>query len=219
MLISPTVEYKHISEWIEPLINKKLTPGGFARRLSTHLNKYYPVKVKVHYTDSQLDPGDFTIAAEYDPSLDENNELHFFIDLIINHTKHTPMTVTRNFADRFIIEMVESIVHEHQHQHQHRRRGHITNRSYTSHHTDSKIRQDQEYLGKPDEIDAFAANIAARFFLLEDKLNTIGPIESLDLKQYYLVFGPEHMVVKRLLKKIVVNTYYLKESHNDQTHI
>jgi hypothetical protein len=219
MQLNPTVEYKHISEWIGTLIDLKLTPRQFARQLSTHLNKYYPVKVKVYHTDSQLDPGDFTIAAEYDPSLDENDQLHFFIDLIINHPNHIPMTITHDFADRFIIEMVESMVHEHQHQHQYRSRGHITNRCYTSHHMDSKIRKDQEYLGKPDEIDAFAANIAARFFLLEDKLNTIKPIESLDLKQYYLIFGPQHKVVKRLLKKIVVNTYYLKENHNDQAHI
>ena len=218
MYLNPTFEYKHISEWIVTLIGKQLTPRRFAHRVSTHLNKYHPIRVKLHVDTAILDAGDFTIGAEYDPDLDENGKKQFIINLIVNHPKHMPMTITGDFADRFTMEMVEALVHEYQHQHQYRSRRHIMNRGYTSWHKDSKIRADQEYLGQPDEIDAYAANIAARFFILKDKLNTIEPVESLDLRQYYLVFGPHHPVVKRLLKKIVANTHYLKENDNDQAY-
>jgi hypothetical protein len=162
-----------------------------------------------------LDPDDFAIGAEYDPDLDERNKKHFIINLIVNHSKHMPMMITSDFADRFIIEMVEALVHEYQHQHQYRSRRHISNRGYTSKHKDNKIREKQEYLGRPDEIDAYATNIAARFYIMR-QLNTNGPVESLDLLDYYKTFGPQHPVVKRLLKKIVNNTHYLKEQENDK---
>lgn len=218
MLLNPTLEYKHISEWITSLIGKSISPRSLARRLGTHLNQYHPIRVKLYVNDSLLDPDDFTIGAEYDPDLDERKKKQFIINLIVNHPKHTPLLITGEFADRFTIEMVEALVHEYQHQHQYRSRRHILNRGYTSRHKDSKIKEDQEYLGQPDEIDAYAANIAARFFILKYKLNTSEPVESLDLKQYFLTFGPHHPVVKRLLKKITCNTYYLKEHDNDKKY-
>jgi hypothetical protein len=127
------------------------------------------------------------------------------------------MLITGDFADRFTIEMVEAIVHEYQHQHQYRSRRHMLNRGYTSKHKDIKIRADQEYLGSPDEIDAYAANIAARFYIME-KLNTNEPVKSLDLLGYHKAFGLSHPVVKRLMKKIVKNLINLRENDNAKTH-
>ncbi len=213
MQLDPTQEYKHISEWIVALIDKQISPRNFTRRLTAHLTRRHPVRVKLHVNETMLDPDDFTIGAEYDPDLDERKKKHFIINLIVNHPKHTPMMVTGDFADRFTIEMVEALVHEYQHQHQYRSRRHILNRGYTSKHKDSKIRENQEYLGQPDEIDAYAANIAARFYIMQ-QLNTNEPVESLDLLDYHKTFGPHHPVVKRLLKKIAINTYYLKENEN-----
>jgi hypothetical protein len=215
MLIDPSFEYKHIDEWVQALIGKQITPRSFARRLTAHLTSRHPVRVKLHVNETMLDPDDFTIGAEYDPDLDERNKKHFIINLIVNHPKHMPMMITGDFADRFTIEMVEALVHEYQHQHQYRSRKHMLNRGYTSKHKDSKIKENQEYLGQPDEIDAYAANIAARFYIMR-QLNTNGPVESLDLLDYYKTFGPQHPVVKRLLKKIVNNTNYLKEQENDK---
>jgi len=215
MLIDPSFEYKHIDEWVQALIGKHITPKVFARRLTAHLTSRHPVRVKLHVNETMLEPDDFTIGAEYDPDLDERNKKHFIINLIVNHPKHMPMIITSEFADRFTIEMVEALVHEYQHQHQYRIRKHMLNRGYTSKHKDSKIKENQEYLGQPDEIDAYAANIAARFYIMR-QLNTIGPVESLDLLDYYKTFGPQHPVVKRLLKKIVNNTNYLKEQENDK---
>ncbi len=211
MRLNPTLEYKHISEWIASLIGKNLKPRGFARKLATHLNQRHPIRVRIQENTDLLDPEDFTIGAEYDCELDQQGKKYFIVNLIINHPKHVPMEITGKFADQFSLEMVEALVHEYQHQHQYRARNFMSNRGFTSAHKDSKIKEDQEYLGQPDEIDAYAANIAARFYLAK-LLNT--SVVSLDLKQYYTVFGPFHPVVKRLLKKIVVNTNFLKENEN-----
>lgn len=210
MLLDPVQEYTHIAEWIATLIGKKVNPRTLARKLTKHLNQYHPVRVKLHSDNVMLEPGDFTIGAEYDSDLDEHHKKQFIINLIINHPKHMPMEITGDFADRFTIELVEALIHEHRHQHQYRTRKHLLNRGYVSKHTDLAIKQDQEYLGQPDEIDAYAANIAARFYLLKDKLKE-DDVTSWDLRQYYKVFGPYHPVIKRLLKKIVANTFYFKE--------
>ena len=215
MLINPSLEYTHISEWASTLVNLQLTPKSLARRLSTHLNTRHPVRVKLHYTDTQLDFDDFTVGAEYDPELDESGKKQFIINLIFNHPEDQPLLITQDFASTLAIDLVEALVHEYQHQHQYRSRRYLANRGYTSQHKDVKIKEDQEYLGQPDEIDAYAVNIAVRFYILKDKLNSSKPVVSLDLKQYYMIFGPNHPVIKRLLKKIIINTYYLKDSNHD----
>jgi hypothetical protein len=217
MYANPTLEYQYISDWIAGLINTEISPRQFARRLAAHLNRYHPIRIKVHFNDILLDPGDFTIGAEYDPDLDENKKKQFIIRLIVNHPKHMPMLITGDFADRFTIEIVEALVHEYQHQHQYRSRKHMLNRGYTSKHKDIKIRADQEYLGSPDEIDAYAANIAARFYIIE-QLNTNEPVESLDLLGYHTAFGQHHPVVKRLMKKIVKNLINLRENEHAKTY-
>lgn len=204
-MINPVSEYTHIAKWINTLVNKKITPKNFARRLSTQLTSRHPVRVKVHQDTKILDKDDFTIGAEYDSDLDERNKKQFIINLIINHHRTTPWIITADIANRFALEMTEAMVHEYQHQHQYRSRKHILNRGFKSTHQDRAIREDQEYLGHPDEIDAYAKNIAARIYILTKDKNSCLQTHSLDLKQYFVVFGKNHKVTKRLLKKIYKN--------------
>ena len=214
MYADPTLEYQYISDWISKLINTEISPRNFARQLAKHLNRYHPIRIRVCQNETSLDPGDFTIGAEYDPDLDENGKKQFIFNLIINHPKHMPMLITGAFADAFTLELTEALVHELQHQHQYRSRRHMLNRGYTSRHKDITIKATQEYLGCPDEIDAYAANIAARFHIME-KLNTNDSGKSLDLLEYYKAFGPYHPVIKCLMKKIVKNVIKLKENETD----
>jgi hypothetical protein len=217
MYANPTLEYQYISDWIAALINTELSPRHFARQLAKHLNRYHPIRIRVYHNETSLEPGDFTIGAEYDPDLDEERKKQFIFNIIINHPKHMPMLITEEFADAFTLELVEALVHELQHQYQYRSRKHMLNRGYTSVHKDITIKAAQEYLGCPDEIDAYAANIAARFHILE-KLNTTEPAQSLDLLEYYKIFGPFHPVIKRLMKKIAKNVIELKENDNAKTY-
>jgi len=213
MQLNPSLEYQNISDWIATLIGKRIKPQKLASRLESHLTRHHPVRVKLHASNDLLDPGDFTIGAEYDSELDERGKKQFIINLIVNHPKHMPMEITGDFADRFALEMLETLVHEYQHQHQYRSRDFILNRDYTSKHKDSKIKEAQEYLGQPDEIDAYAANIAARCYIIE-KLDSTDLINSLDLLEYYKTFGPFHPVIKRLMKKIIKNLQYLRENEH-----
>ena len=150
MYANPILEYQYISDWIATLVNTQISPKLFTQQLAIHLNQYHPIKIKVYHDDKLLDPGEFTIGAEYDSDLDEERKKQFIFNLIINHPKHVPMLVTGDFADRFALELVEALVHEYQHQQQYRSRKHILNRGYTSTHADIDIRANQAYLGSPD---------------------------------------------------------------------
>jgi hypothetical protein len=217
MYLDPVEEYAIYADWITPLIGQKITPKNLVQRLNRYLNKFHPVRVRLYECTATLDKNDFTIGAEYDPDLDQACKKQFIINIIINCGKRTPWEITGDIADRFVLELVETLVHEYQHQHQYRSRRYKMNKErYTSEHEDPKIKYDQEYLGDPDEIDAYAANIAARLFLVNHKLNQ--PIDdildeaaSLDLKTYYTAFGTTHPVIDTLLIKIKENIKYLKD--------
>ena len=218
MYLDPVKEYNKISDWIVPLINCEVEPRLFARRLYKFLNKSHPIRIKlIDACNTTLDPDDFTIGAEYDPELDLLGKKQFIINLFINHRKRIPYLITGEFADRFTLELVETLVHEYQHQQQYRlRKYRLHKEQFISEHADLETKDDQEYLGNPDEIDAYAANIAARIFLVNQKLNTdvteeLAAAESLDLKNYFRVFGAEHPVVKSLLGKILINIKQLKD--------
>ena len=101
MQLNPSLEYQNISDWIATLIGKKIKPRALAHRLESHLTKRHPVRVKLHDRRDVLDPGDFTIGAEYDSDLDERGKKQFIINLIISHPKHMPMEINVDFADRF----------------------------------------------------------------------------------------------------------------------
>ena len=223
MYLNPTVEYQHISEWLSTLVGVRITPRNLVKRLSKHLNKHqHPVRVKL-YTGAKgaLDPDEFTIGAEYDPGLDEAHKKQFIIDFILNHPKTTPIEITADMADKMAIDLVETLIHEYEHQRQFRSRRYRYHRNtYKSDHRDPTKKADQEYLGDPDEIDAYAQNIAARQYLMRYKLNitSASKINSPDLKQYYKAFGKDHEVTKLLLRKVKANVRYFKENDNGKNH-
>jgi hypothetical protein len=223
MYLNPTVEYQHLSEWLSTLVGVRITPRNFVKRLSKHLNKHqHPVRVKL-YTGAKgaLGPDEFTIGAEYDPGLDEAHKKQFIIDFILNHPKTVPITITAEMADQMAMDLLETLIHEYEHQRQFRSRRYRYHRNtYRSDHRDPDKRADQEYLGDPDEIDAYAQNIAARQYLMKYKLNitNASEINSPDLKQYYKAFGKDHDVTKLLLKKVKANVKYFKENDNGKNH-
>ena len=96
MYLNPTLEYKHISEWANHLVGRRITPRNLVKTLGKHLNKHHPVRVKLYSgAKGALDPGEFSIGAEYDPGLDEIRKKQFIIDFILNYPKTTPHAIYR----------------------------------------------------------------------------------------------------------------------------
>ena len=113
MYLNPTVEYKHISEWVSSLIGTKVTPRNLVKRLGKHLNKHqHPVRVKLFSgARGALEPGEFTIGAEYDPGLDELKKKQFIIDFILNWPKSTPIPISPEMADQMAMDLLETLIH------------------------------------------------------------------------------------------------------------
>jgi len=226
MYLDPVEEYRDLLYWIDPLVGTSITPKKFTNKLKSWLTRSHPIRLRLNDGEtSDLAFGNFTIAAEYDPDLDQANKKQIVMELILKRSKNAPFEVETEFAEEFVLELVEALVHEYQHQHQYRaRRYKLHSNKYISVHKNVEKKYTQEYLGDPDEIDAYATNIAARIFLqnsfLKDKeLDEdiwITKSDSLDLRSYYTAFGKEHQIVIELIKKIKENLRYLEGVKNGQ---
>lgn len=202
MLVNPITEYTLITQWLGQYIGQTLTPKEFAKQLRKFLNQRHEIKLDISHCTA-LDTDDFTVAALYDAWGDEEGKKPIVFSLFINHPLDDYWTITRAVADELAIEIIEAMVHEYQHVHQYRARDYMLNAVYESLEEDIELRADQEYLGQMDEIDAYAVNIAVRFYITGQQV-------SLDLDNYRRTFGLDHWVVRRLLKKISKRLDYLQ---------
>ena len=211
MPINPLYEYLLLTRWAHKIIGQSITPVRLGHKLSKHLNSRHAVKVKTFYSE-HMDHGDFCIGSEYDPHLDYFGEKHFFIYFIINWPKNEEIVLDKSLANRLVIDLVEALIHEYQHRHQYRQRGYNSYRNKIRNNNVQNLRQHQ-YLGHPDEIDAYATNIAFKLFLHEKTLNTVIEDLSLDLNTYKKTFHVNHPVRNRLYKKIFKHLNTLKNDY------
>lgn len=199
-MINPIVEYHAINQWLARFVNRSITPENFVRRLSKYLNQSHRLRMRLMFNNELLDRGDFTFGGLYEPSYDEEHRKPLILFFYINHPSNRLWKISQETVDTLSLELIETITHEYRHLHQFRSRGFMVASDYRSRAEDVQLREEQEYLGSPDEIDAYAMNIAVRHFL--------GHNQGHDLEKYLRVFG-DHPVTRRLRKKIYKNLDYL----------
>jgi hypothetical protein len=211
MLVNPIAEYRLITQWLGQRIGQTTTPKEFAKQLRKFLNQRHEIKLDIAHC-TVLDSDDFTVAALYDAWGDEEGKKPIVFSVFINHPLDDPWTITAEVADELAMEIIEAMTHEYQHVHQYRARDYMLNVAYESLEEDPELRAEQEYLGQMDEIDAYAVNIAVRFYITGQRV-------SLDLDNYRRTFGSDHWVVRRLLKKISKRLDYVQwlDSHCTST--
>lgn len=183
----PRIEYKRISDWVDKQSTKTFTPIQFAKRLQYFLKKRYPVAVKVQHTDA-LEPTEFTIAGLYDYLNDQVGLPSLIFVIMVNHQLEKKWNIPD--IERMKIEVLESLIHEYQHLFQYQARDFLVGKLY-GYTKNCEI----AYLSNKDEVDAYAANIAARFIVLNTRASS-------DLDMYRQHFSPQNPVYKRLMKKI-----------------
>lgn len=218
--VNPIKEYQYLSNWIVKLTNSPITPNDLVKKLRYYLKKKHPIKIKLHHGKKYgLELEDFAVGAEYDPQADSNDKPHFYIDLIISYPKNQPHQWSLIDANLLCLELVESLVHEYEHRRQYRNRRYREHKhKYTSLAEVKSTKFQQEYLGHPDEIEAYASNIAVRLFLLDIDLNNLTEQDSLDLKHYYTIFGKSHPITQQLLTIIQQKVSYLEGSEDGQDY-
>lgn len=209
-MVDPVAEYNEIVKWTYNLIGSKITPGQLVQRLGIFLNRRHSVSVHLQISES-ISLEDFSIGAMYDPSCDELGHKPLKLFFIINYPKSEPWDITYDRMSSLSMDLIEALVHEYQHLYQYRVRDFVLNRRYNSYLDNRETKADQEYLGNTDEIDAYAMNIAVRFFLSGFDLTSGKLYGSPDIDIYRRAFGDNHPVVKRLIKKICMNFTHLKK--------
>jgi hypothetical protein len=213
MLIDPIVEHTIITQWLSKFIGQSVTPHQFVHKLGIFLSRRHPITVRLEFNNSILDQDEFTVGGLYDVVRDEDKLKPLAFFFIMNHSSNEEWLITDSIVDELALELIEALAHEYQHLYQYRTRDYILNRDYKSQANDPKLKEDQEYLGQPDEIDAYATNIAVKFYLGNHGMSQTAKKFSLDLKNYYKAFGPDHPVVKQLLKKIIKKLQNLESQH------
>ena len=185
------------------------TPKEIATELENNIGDITRVEMEL---SPHVDKGDMNASAAYEQDDDEDGEIPFEMTLVFSD-KEDRMTV--NDPNPLINRILDMMKHEMIHQKQARARD-------FEDHTQGKDNRNMnyEYMSRPDEIEAYAMNIADELVRKTDKDSAIallrmanntaqfkdemGNFLSPDLFAYMGMwnFDSKHPVIKRLLKKI-----------------
>ena len=190
------------------------------RVLTNHIRKIAGQETVITIArDAQVDKNSIILNAFYDPDEDEIGNKPFEVCLLFN-PEDSSVNMNREDMREFAGKLIEYLEHEMIHRAQYQSRNYRANRMYRSLAEDPVTRQQQEYLGNADEIEAYAANLASELQrktsnyeqtlrLLRNFATTAmsrdqaGRLLSPNLYAYFKEFGfnTTHPVLKRLLKK------------------
>jgi len=197
---------KSFSDW---LTQGSHTPKEIATELENNIGDITRVEMEL---SPHVDKGDMNASAAYEQDDDEDGEIPFEITLVFSN-KEDRMAV--NDPNPLINRILDMMKHEMIHQKQARARD-------FEDHTQGKDNRNMnyEYMSRPDEIEAYAMNIADELVRQVGKEDAIallrmanktaqfkdemGNFLSPDLFAYMGMwnFDSKHPVIKRLLKKI-----------------
>jgi len=206
-----------IAKTFDKFANQPVTTTQIANHLKRLIGDTTIVSVN---RTNEVDTNHIGLMAYYDPDEDEDEEKPF--ELVLNFNRNDKQVIMDiNSWREFASQVIEFLQHEIIHQHQYRSRDFIHNKPYRSTATDPTIKQAQEYQGNPDEVEAYAHNLASELLrktrgntdqvlrLLRNFSNTAmsrdqaGKLLSPTLFGYFKDFGfnTQHPVLKSLMKK------------------
>lgn len=200
------------------------------RILANHIRKIAGGETVITIDRSQnVDSNDIILNAYYDLEEDVNGGKPFEVSLVFNPDDKS-VSLDRKEMAEFAGRLIEYLEHEMIHRAQYQSRSYKANRMYRSLAKDPEIREEQEYLGNTDEIEAYAANLARELIrktnshdqtmrLLRNFASTAmtrdqaGRLLSPNLYAYFKAFNfnTTHPVLKRLLKKTFQHVNYQKK--------
>jgi len=208
-------------------ISNPIPVPEFHERVVALLKKHIPIRVKKQFVPDALKTGQIAISGYYHLDYDEAGskpiELIFFY-----HNRNDHIKLNRKRINSIGALAADTILHEIIHMSQFRKKNFLVCPPYRSCARQVKIRAAQEYLGKFDEIDAYAFNIvdelADRFGLDQSKI--IGYINSDQRNRrqrnnswliYIRAFEHDHNhpVIRRLKKRVVK---YLNRIHTGRPY-
>lgn len=200
------------------VVNKKLKSKEITKIFRKHFKENtIPIKITTKFSNV-VPKNKIWIGAIFDSIADKKMKKPITLDFYYAPDQEL-ISLSYDAFNGLCYEIADTVLHELIHMRQYRRRKYKILPGYTSYAESSKQKQEQEYLGHNDEIDAYAFNIAC---ILQDKYfdckTRSRKYINEDLKKaeknntpYYMYlsafdFDYNHKVIKKLKKKIV---YYL----------
>lgn len=192
----------------DSLEGKELTSRAIVKKL----NAAIPFKeCKIVYVDSLSVNNNMMVSGMYEPEQDELNEPCIDIEIVFPKRKRqTTFKFSKEDLDRFqwrelCVDISSVLGHEFVHMHQFRRRDYRDGRYFTSNAKSANIKENQEYFGIPDEVDAYAFTTAvAMCEHFPDR--TLKMEETVIYQIYRSLFDKKHPVIVKLQK--LTNKYY-----------
>jgi len=184
------------------------TPSSLSRVIRRIVGNEDILVTTTRHSDVYLNQ--VVIGGQYDPDEDQANFAS--ITVFVTYSPHQKEFLLKDINWKQVsINLVECIGHEMIHQQQYRNREYdIADGLFISNCIDDEKRREQEYLGNPDEIEAYGYSVASELFL-KHKLSSITKDhvkKSQMFKVYVSTFGINHPVVQELTEHIV--KYYLQ---------
>jgi len=208
--ISHSDLYKIMLEISPKVQNKPLSPQQFHRIAAANLRKHLPIIVVLKY-NKIVRPRLIYMGGAYHPSLDQAGkkciEINFNYDPLKTELKLTPIRM-----HKISVLFADTMLHEIIHMRQYRSRDYEANSSYPSKVLNQKKRDEQSYLGNPDEIEAYSFNIACELIRkynsdqqkASDHLDLEYRLSKDNFSKYLRMFDKDHthpVIIK--LKKMV----------------
>lgn len=202
------------------LVGQSLSIEKFHNTVIRHLKSYFPIK-GAKFFDPKVDKTWVYVGGCYYSYYDQERKQSIEINLAYN-PKDTVITMTSRRFARFCVSVADTVLHEVIHMRQFRKRRFKSIPGYQSTASRAKIREEQEYLGDNDEIDAYSFNIACELHeKFAGKQNKI--VNYLNEKQssfprkhsswlmYLKAFGNDHChgVIRKVKKRVI---YYLPKA-------
>ena len=201
----------------EAFVNKKGTisqPSDVTKVVRTVISDSSVIFKTVR--DKVVDNNMVIIGGLYDPNEDEEQFPAITISLHFNPDQKN--IAVKDINVPFIArEICDTLMHELCHQRQYRSRGFaIPSKGFKSNRKDGIVQAEQEYLGSPDEIEAYGCTIASEIFLMNgfsvpEKVHSA--IKNChEYQLYQKTFGPTHSVVSSVKSYAVLYLEKFKEA-------
>ena len=210
-----------LSEISPKLVGQELTNSKFHSIISKHIKSQLPVKV-IKRSDTKVDFGHVYTGGAYYSDDDKARRQCIEIVFVYNPLIGSVYVTHQRFY-RMCALFADTILHELIHMRQYRSRKFKELPDYASSAEKTEQRQEQEYLGNRDEIDAYGFNIACE---LMDKFNNNeeqiiaylsedqkGMRRKFNCWRMYLKafnYDHNHVIIKRVKKKVIRYIPYAK---------
>ena len=213
VIIPTRKEVLDILEDIKPkIVNQFLSVDELVQDLGVFIGQRFNIDVK-HAEPGQVDQNDIELNGYYDGGLDEVGDTAIEVYLITNPMQDVIIIDAEQF-EIIARKIADTLSHEVIHMSQFRARDFLeVERIEYSDIEEDEEEDERGYLSSPDEINAYAYNIANELLeknalpVVLQKLNRLKDIsieDSLNLWAYVNAFekNTNHPVLKRLIKKV-----------------